>query len=167
MPVGTPVLVNGVQIGLSGQSGEVTGPHLHIGRFVSGKDTNPHGLGFSVTKGVVSEVGADSTNGKFVRVADADGSSWVYLHLSVQSVKVGAKLEGGAMEKITKEQEILLSVMQTGSSPGDAYDYRFTGLPLTQDNLDHMLQFWSAEPRPPQAADSSGYVKVTELYVKK
>jgi hypothetical protein len=86
MPDGTPVVVNGVLIGYSGHSGWVTGSHLHIGRFINGKDTNPQGGGFTVNGAVVSQVGEDDTNGKFVRLADADGSSWVYLHLSDNSI---------------------------------------------------------------------------------
>lgn len=92
MPVGTPVLVNAVQIGLSGATGEVTGSHLHIGRFVNGQDTNPKGQGFTLKSPVVAEVSSDLTNGRFVALNDADGVRWVYLHLSKQTVKVGQKL---------------------------------------------------------------------------
>lgn len=91
MSIGTPVLVNGVQIGLSGNSGWVTGPHLHVGRFVSGKDTNPKGGGFSFASAKVTQLGSDSINGNYVRI-QADGASWVYLHLSKQTCKVGQVL---------------------------------------------------------------------------
>lgn len=90
MPQGTPVVVNGVQIGLSGQTGAADGPHLHVGRFVNSLDTNPQG-GFSFKNAVVTEIGEDDVNGKYVRV-QADGASWVYLHLSKQTAKVGQKL---------------------------------------------------------------------------
>lgn len=93
MPDGAPVLVNGVQIGLSGRSGEVTGPHLHTGRFVGGKDTNPNKQGFSLPAPVkVVTVASDATNGNYVRLQDAQGVQWVYLHLSRQDVKPGQVL---------------------------------------------------------------------------
>jgi murein DD-endopeptidase MepM/ murein hydrolase activator NlpD len=91
MPQGTPVVVNGVQIGLSGQSGFVTGAHLHIGRFVNGVDTPPHNGGFVFNNAIVTQIASDPTNGNYVRV-QADGASWVYLHLSKQTCKVGQKL---------------------------------------------------------------------------
>ncbi len=91
MPVGTPVIVNGVQIGLSGVSGLTTGSHLHIGRFVGGVDTNPGGGGFSFNNAVVTQIASDATNGNFVRLT-ADGASWVYCHLRNQTCRVGQVL---------------------------------------------------------------------------
>lgn len=91
-PMNTPVIVNGVQIGLSGNTGYVTGPHLHVGRWVGGSHTNPGvGNGFNFGSAVVTELGEDNVNGKFVRVA-GDGASWVYLHLSQQTCHVGQVL---------------------------------------------------------------------------
>lgn len=106
MPVSTPVLVNGVQIGLSGNTGLSTGSHLHIGHFIGGRDINPNGQGFTVNGGIVTEVSSDSINGKFVRVQDADGSSWVYLHLSQQTVTVGQALQGGDMPTLGDENNL-------------------------------------------------------------
>jgi hypothetical protein len=91
MPEGTPVVVNGVQIGLSGRSGWATGPHLHIGRFVNGRDTNPGNGGFNFNSAVVTQVAEDATNGKYVRV-QADGASWVYLHMSQPTCSAGQVL---------------------------------------------------------------------------
>lgn len=97
MPDGTPVLVNGVQIGLSGHTGAASGPHLHIGRFVGGVDTPPQGGGLvfdDSTEAKVTEINEDPVNGKYVRV-QADGASWVYLHLSQQTATVGEVLKQG------------------------------------------------------------------------
>lgn len=92
MPIGTPVVVNGVQIGLSGATGEVSGPHLHVGCFLTGNhDTNPGNGGFNFRVAVVSQVGSDSENGNWVKLA-ADGALWVYLHLSKQTCVVGRVL---------------------------------------------------------------------------
>jgi len=96
-PSGTPVIVNGVQIGLSGSTGWSTGPHLHIGRFAGGS-TNPNGGGFSFGDAVVTQVKEDNINGKYVRV-QADGASWVYLHLSEQTCSVGQHLTAPAPQQ--------------------------------------------------------------------
>jgi hypothetical protein len=91
MPEGTPIIVNGLQIGLSGNTGASSGPHLHIGRFLGGNDTDPGGGGFHFGSAVVTEINEDAVNGKYVRV-QADGASWVYLHMSVQTTFVGHQL---------------------------------------------------------------------------
>lgn len=98
MPVGTPVVVNGLQIGLSGSTGESTGPHLHVGRFVNGKDTNPNGSGFTLPRALVYDTGYDATNGNYVRIL-SDDVVWVYLHLSAINVSTGQTVEGESMTK--------------------------------------------------------------------
>lgn len=103
-PAGTPVVVNGVQIGLSGATGFVTGAHLHVGRFVNGADTNPAG-GFKFNNAVVSEIGYDINNGNFVRIL-ADGASWVYCHLNSTNVTKGQVLKGGNMPSTVGTVEI-------------------------------------------------------------
>lgn len=97
-PVGTPVIVNGVTIGLSGNTGYSSGLHCHVGKWLGGVVQNPGNGGFSFTSAVVTEINQDATNGKYVRV-QGDGYSWVYLHLSDNSlVKVGQVLEGEVMD---------------------------------------------------------------------
>lgn len=93
MPVGTPVIVNGVTIGLSGATGNVSGPHLHTGKWLGNKDYNPQGQGFTFKSAIVTQIDTvnDDANGFFVRI-QGDGYSWVYLHLSKVFVKVGQKL---------------------------------------------------------------------------
>lgn len=67
------------------------------------------------------------------------------------------------VDMITKEQEIVCAEMQTGSPPGVNYNYQFTGLPLTQTNLDKMLQFWSSQPRPaPEPAPPANVTKLSK-----
>lgn len=101
-PIGTPLFVNGVLIGLTGDTGFATGPHLHIGRWDNGKDTNPFGGGFHFGNAVVAEIRTTDSgdNGKFIRLI-ADSASWYYLHLSHVSVSVGQKLEEVIVGKIT------------------------------------------------------------------
>lgn len=96
MPDGTPIVVNGVQIGVSGHTGFVTGPHCHIGRFVNGGDTNPSSQGWTLGNPHVTDIGYDDTNGNYVGLLDSAGVRWVYLHMQEKStnVKVGDYLDG-------------------------------------------------------------------------
>lgn len=97
MPVGTPIVVNKTKLGLSGNTGATTGPHLHISRYRYGRPVNPKGTGFTLrtvlgrTPTVVS-VGKDAWNGNYVRVRNWRGEIFIYDHLSKISVKVGDKL---------------------------------------------------------------------------
>lgn len=102
-PSGTSIVVNGVVIGISGATGYVTGPHLHVGRWVGGVATNPGvGGGFHFASAMVTGVSEDATNGKYVRV-QGDGASWVYLHMSDNSkVKIGQILQGGNVSDNTQ-----------------------------------------------------------------
>lgn len=93
-PTRTPVVVNGVTIGLSGATGKVTGPHLHVGKFVGGNVTDPGaGKGFSFSSAIVHSIGHDDVNGNYIRLT-ADGALWVYLHLSEIKVQAGQQLTG-------------------------------------------------------------------------
>lgn len=90
-PKGTPVTVNGVKIGEVGTTGLSTGPHLHVGKYISWKSFNPKTGGHTIKNAKVVTVAEDSVNGKYVRV-QGRVYSWVFLHLSKQTVKVGQKL---------------------------------------------------------------------------
>lgn len=98
LPMNTPVIVNGVQIASSNNTGDTTGPHLHVGKFVGGVAVNP-GLnqGANFDKAVIYDTGKDDTNGNFVRIT-ADGALWNYLHLADGSIKVkaGQVLQAGS-----------------------------------------------------------------------
>lgn len=137
-PAGTPVVVNGVQIGLSGATGFVTGAHLHVGRFVNGADTNPAG-GFKFNSAVVTEIGYDINNGNFVRL-QADGASWVYCHLNSTNVTKGQVLKG---EPMVNRGDIINMWKSTGikTDPPESYlkhwdgkDWKSFMYDLTQQN---------------------------------
>lgn len=98
MPTGTPVLVNGVLIGHSNNTGYSTGPHLHIGKWIGGVDVNPVGGGFNLPQPVTvtdyNPVAAnDMTNGIWVGLRDGAGVRWVYLHLQQTAVVPGQVLD--------------------------------------------------------------------------
>jgi hypothetical protein len=70
------------------------------------------------------------------------------------------------IDMITKQQEQVLSTMQTGSLPGKNYNYRFTGKPLTQANLDALLNFWKKQPRPSNQTADSLFNKIKTIFGK-
>lgn len=99
-PVGTPVVVSGVTIGLSGNTGTTTGPHLHVALYREGQ----HGGGiynsvtnrtyfnptdaFSIT-GTVVFAGDNGSAGKEVTIRGDNGNFYRYLHLSEIKVTKG------------------------------------------------------------------------------
>lgn len=125
-PVGTPVVVNGVQVGLSGRTGAVTGPHLHVGKWVGGKDVNPGNYqGFTFNSASVYDTGYDATNGNFVRLT-ADGALWVYLHLSQINVTKGQVLKGGSMAATETINQVFLMGLRRNPDPGAITTYSKT-----------------------------------------
>ena len=91
-PVGTPVVISGVTIGLTGKTGFATGPHLHTQAGTDKacqKTFNPAPLEFQ--PGVVVNAGTGRTWGKFVTIQV--GSKFItYCHLSKISVNIGRVL---------------------------------------------------------------------------
>lgn len=163
-PTGTPVVVNGVTIGLSGATGYATGPHLHVGRWVGGTVTNPVG-GFQFNSAIVTQVASDATNGNYVRI-QADGASWVYLHLSKQLVSVGQVLQGGnvadkislATARILAEDILGRDRGSTHAGTGDSdLNANHVGKDLTNS---YIMYLWQS----PEASAAVNYRTATQNF---
>src|SRR3972149_1622279 len=98
MPRRTPIVLNNVQIGLSGMTGFAKGPHLHIGKWGPNGVMNPTDDSRFFSKGskviaVNHNAAADTLNGKYVKVRSAKtGYVWVFLHMDRVDVAVGQTL---------------------------------------------------------------------------
>jgi hypothetical protein len=171
MPEGTPIPVNGVQIGYSGSTGMVTGPHLHTGKWLGGKDLNPNGGGFEIpAPAKVTQVAWDAVNGNYVAIVDARGVRWVYLHMQAQTCHVGQIIEkGDDMASTIGEVE---------------FNNLFVGFfgPITDDNpvkesdrkawinqeSNTVIRGMFADPRREEfAGGSEGEFVETKVYIKK
>lgn len=163
-PAGSDVVVNGVVIAKTGSTGNVSGPHLHVGKFVSGSDVNPNGGGKDVVGAVVLSIGQDSTNGKFIRLKASDGSTWVYLHLSEILVKQGDKILVKEDDMLTQSNKDKLIKMAKRAEPtaNELSD------PTYDDANRAISDFWEAWGKHNYAEDQKPkqYKKVTEFYIK-
>lgn len=99
-PSGTPIIVNGVTIALSNNTGDTTGPHLHVGKYMGDEVQNPGvGNGFQFESAIVYDTGYDAVNGNYVRIT-GNGALWNYLHLQTILVTKGQVLKGDNMPGI-------------------------------------------------------------------
>jgi hypothetical protein len=87
-PEGTPVIVGGTQIGLVGQTGLATGPHLHLQEY-NGSPANVRKPQNSFKGGTVKATSSSSDFGNYVTIQTDDGWTDAYCHLSRIDVSVG------------------------------------------------------------------------------
>ncbi len=99
-PTGTPIVINGITIGLTGATGMVTGPHLHIQEWsTSYADTRKPQNAF--VGGTVVDLGTLSEFGNFITILTGDNWHDTYCHLSQINVTKGQLItEGNSMYQI-------------------------------------------------------------------
>lgn len=90
-PEGTPVVINGVTIGLTGHTGLAIGPHLHIQEW-QGNVANTRKPQNAFKPGQVVAATQSSDFGNYVSIVTADGWTDSYCHLSQINVKVGQQI---------------------------------------------------------------------------
>jgi murein DD-endopeptidase MepM/ murein hydrolase activator NlpD len=122
-PTGTPVVINGVTLGLTGATGMVSGPHLHTQEW-RGDVATTRKPENEFKAGTVVDTGTRPQWGKFVTV-QVNGWNTTYCHLSEIKVRAG-QIIGEQQEMVTKHG---LDVI-----------YRFRlGIAPTQHALDNFL----------------------------
>lgn len=158
-----PIVVNGVQIGLTGATGYTFdndgnqgtpgAAHLHTQKIVNGTAINPNGGGNTLKNPVtVTVVGENAGKGKYVQLKDGDGALWEYLHMSRQDVKQGQTLQGEIMEEgdvynlykeLTKEDPPMDFVKRVLAQKGKDRLYAFFTDPVIQAYMKDLRQ-WKA-----------------------
>lgn len=119
-PTGTEVVIAGVTAGLTGASGLVTGPHLHIQEW-KGDVKTARKPQHSFKGGLVTQVSNNTEQqwGRHFTIHNPDGWNTTYCHLLKVNIKVGDELKEGGDVKITKEQVYWHYVTIRGYKPSE------------------------------------------------
>jgi len=153
-PIGTPVVIGGVTIGLTGATGMVSGPHLHIQEWESDyantrKPQNAFAPG-TVTNIDPAGTQGDGSFGKFVTIQTTDGWNDSYCHLSQINVIKGQVI-GDKMAEITTEAVVALSLGTQGTQPQSPDEYAQWVGKTDQQSLDDLITHYSQKGQARQA----------------
>lgn len=99
-PTGTPIIIGSTTIGLTGNTGFSTGPHLHTqaGSDQGTQNTfNPSSLEFKPGTVVAIRTVDEKAWGKYITIKVGTGKYITYAHLSKVNVAVGKVIKGGVM----------------------------------------------------------------------
>lgn len=158
-PDGTAIVVNDVQIGVSGHTGAVTGPHTHVGKWFKGTVYDPGDGGWTLNNPRVTDIGFDGTNGNYVGLLDGDGVRWVYLHMQEKSTNVQV---GDHLDTLPKYNDKGGNV--TYPNTGDLKNiYDQTGFPGHFPN-ENDIAYWTAGTNNPDWDKGADEVQKALLY---
>lgn len=87
-PIGTPIVIGSTTIGLTGNSGQSSGPHCHIQAWVNEPSNTRNPAPYEFKPGEVVQAGVSSDFGNYITI-DVGGVNVSYCHLSQINVKVG------------------------------------------------------------------------------
>jgi hypothetical protein len=104
-PEGTPIVINGITIGLTGETGFVEGAHLHIQEW-SGDYSNTRKPQNAFKGGRIVNIDpagtqGDGSFGKFITIQTPDGWNDSYCHLSEINVAVGQVIGDNEMSTVS------------------------------------------------------------------
>lgn len=158
-PTGTPVVINGHTIGLTGASGLVSGPHLHTQACSAGSgysdDFNPGPYEFKNGQVVGARWHHQFGNHIVVRVGGVDIT---YAHLSKINVAVGQQAGGNVADKLQLGPARILAEGILGRNRDQAHAGAFDG-DLNQHHVGrdltngYLQQLWES----PEARAAAGY----------
>lgn len=163
-PEGTPLVVAGQQIGLTGKTGYVIGAHLHIQEW-RGDYSNTRKPQNSFKPGVVKNIDpagtqGDGSFGKFITIQTSDGWNDTYCHLSRIDVKVGQEI-GMSKDALTEAELKEVHYGYLMAWPGPLFLQAYTGQPLIK-----VIEVLRSSANPLRAAVEKQYeagAKVPEL----
>lgn len=163
-PSGTPIIISGVTIGLTGATGLVSGPHLHTQACTAGRnyadDFDPGPYEFK--NGTVVSAGWHSQFGNHI-VIRVGGVDITYAHLSKINVSVGQTITSpsgaGGNNVFQNDQEVKEAYLMLRGNEGSAAERKgWIG-----QSKQRFFQVGLAEANAVRAAKASAEAKVKSL----